>query len=315
MLGEPGADGLDGGDLTRLVELPQPAEAPQLAFQVAGRLAEVLEPGRAPVDGVDLHERVDQLLADAATFVGRVQRRAARSRQSPRPRSAPSRRTAHRSWRGPRTRRARRAHVPACSAALAADAPRAARRARSAAAVGAAGGAARPRRRRARSGRSRSNGPRRSGSRAPPPRPGRGRRGRRAAARGQQRRATVTLRLRRGLDDVVRCDRRAHRRESYHRPQPSLRRGVSSDHAQNPHASHLNARLRARRGLAGAAEALASRTQITYFEASAELLNANTRQHAIEQLQYLGVKALRVELNWYDVAPVPDQCDQAQLRR
>jgi hypothetical protein len=58
-------------------------------------------------------------------------------------------------------------------------------------------------------------------------------------------------------------------------------------------------------GSAGAAQALASRGQITYFEASSLLLKANTRHHAIEQLQYLGVKALRVELKWGEAAPDP----------
>ena len=66
MLGEPLADPLDRGDLARLVELPQAAEAPQLAFQVAGRLAEALEAHRPPIHAVDLDERVDQLLADRA---------------------------------------------------------------------------------------------------------------------------------------------------------------------------------------------------------------------------------------------------------
>lgn len=56
---------------------------------------------------------------------------------------------------------------------------------------------------------------------------------------------------------------------------------------------------------AGAAQALASPTQITYFEASALLLDPVTRHHTIEQLQHLGVKALRVELKWYEVAPSP----------
>ena len=56
-------------------------------------------------------------------------------------------------------------------------------------------------------------------------------------------------------------------------------------------------------GSAGAVQALASQSQLTYFEGSAELLSANTRSHALEQLQHLGVKALRVELKWYDVAP------------
>jgi hypothetical protein len=58
-------------------------------------------------------------------------------------------------------------------------------------------------------------------------------------------------------------------------------------------------------GTAGASQALASSSQITYFEGAAVLLNPSTRPHAMEQLQHLGVKALRVELNWGSVAPVP----------
>jgi hypothetical protein len=58
-------------------------------------------------------------------------------------------------------------------------------------------------------------------------------------------------------------------------------------------------------GSAGVSQALASSTQITYFEGAATLLNPSTRPHALEQLQHLGVKALRVELNWETVAPDP----------
>jgi hypothetical protein len=55
--------------------------------------------------------------------------------------------------------------------------------------------------------------------------------------------------------------------------------------------------------LLGAAPALASHTQTTYFEASEDLLSANTRPHTIAQLEHLGVKALRIELYWEAVAP------------
>ena len=51
------------------------------------------------------------------------------------------------------------------------------------------------------------------------------------------------------------------------------------------------------------APALASHGEAVYFEGSTDLLSASTRPHAITQLQALGVKALRVELSWYDVAP------------
>jgi hypothetical protein len=59
-------------------------------------------------------------------------------------------------------------------------------------------------------------------------------------------------------------------------------------------------------GTAAAGDALASHGQVTYFEASNDLLNAKTRPHALQQLQALGVHALRVELKWADVAPGPD---------
>jgi Cellulase (glycosyl hydrolase family 5) len=51
------------------------------------------------------------------------------------------------------------------------------------------------------------------------------------------------------------------------------------------------------------ATALASHNEAVYFEGSTDLLTASTRPHAIAQLKTLGVKALRVELSWYDVAP------------
>jgi hypothetical protein len=51
--------------------------------------------------------------------------------------------------------------------------------------------------------------------------------------------------------------------------------------------------------------ALASPSQTTYFEGSQDLLSAKKRPHALSQMQSLGVKALRVELNWYNVAPSP----------
>jgi hypothetical protein len=60
--------------------------------------------------------------------------------------------------------------------------------------------------------------------------------------------------------------------------------------------------------LAGAASpglALASHSQPTYFEASNDLLDGRTRPHALQQMQALGVKALRVELSWAAVAPGP----------
>ncbi len=49
---------------------------------------------------------------------------------------------------------------------------------------------------------------------------------------------------------------------------------------------------------------------MTFFEGSTDLLSPNTRPHALAQLQSLGVKALRVELYWYDVAPSPTSANR-----
>jgi hypothetical protein len=52
-------------------------------------------------------------------------------------------------------------------------------------------------------------------------------------------------------------------------------------------------------------QALANHQQTVFFEAPSQLLNPAKRSEAIEQLKALGVKALRVELHWHDVAPDP----------
>jgi hypothetical protein len=61
-------------------------------------------------------------------------------------------------------------------------------------------------------------------------------------------------------------------------------------------------------GLTTAPPALASHTQLTFFEAPRNLINVRpeARTKSIAQLQALGVKALRVELNWHEVAPAAD---------
>jgi hypothetical protein len=56
-------------------------------------------------------------------------------------------------------------------------------------------------------------------------------------------------------------------------------------------------------GAAGAAPAMADHNQTDYFEASNELLIPSARAKTFQTLEHLGVKALRVELYWYDVAP------------
>jgi hypothetical protein len=54
-----------------------------------------------------------------------------------------------------------------------------------------------------------------------------------------------------------------------------------------------------------AGPALASHNEAVYFEGSTILLNAKTREAALAQLKHLGVRALRVELFWVQVAPSP----------
>lgn len=56
-------------------------------------------------------------------------------------------------------------------------------------------------------------------------------------------------------------------------------------------------------GVGGAVPALASHGQTAFFEAPHELLNPSTRPKALAEMQMLGVKAIRVELYWGDVAP------------
>jgi hypothetical protein len=58
-------------------------------------------------------------------------------------------------------------------------------------------------------------------------------------------------------------------------------------------------------GTIGASQAQASTSQKLYFEGSTDLLSPITRPATLAQLKTLGVKALRVELSWYEVAPAP----------
>ena len=58
-------------------------------------------------------------------------------------------------------------------------------------------------------------------------------------------------------------------------------------------------------GAAGAGPALASHSQLNYFEASSDLIEPSTRARTIAQLQALGVRSLRIELAWGAVAPGP----------
>lgn len=53
-------------------------------------------------------------------------------------------------------------------------------------------------------------------------------------------------------------------------------------------------------------EALANHTQTLFFEAPAQLLDPSQRASVITQLNALGVKALRLELHWHDIAPQAD---------
>ncbi|MGH2854780.1 MAG: hypothetical protein ACRDLF_11400 [Solirubrobacteraceae bacterium] len=54
---------------------------------------------------------------------------------------------------------------------------------------------------------------------------------------------------------------------------------------------------------AGPAPALASHNQTVFFEGGQVLLEPRAREHALAQLEHLGVHALRVELYWSHVAP------------
>lgn len=58
-------------------------------------------------------------------------------------------------------------------------------------------------------------------------------------------------------------------------------------------------------GLLLAAPASANRSQTMTFEAPRDLLNAATRPAALEEMESLGVRSLRVILTWKDVAPAP----------
>ncbi len=68
------SDLLHCGQLSRAVVLPQPVEPPQLALQIAGRLAEPIEADLSPVDLVQLDQRVEQLVSDPLSVLGRVER-------------------------------------------------------------------------------------------------------------------------------------------------------------------------------------------------------------------------------------------------
>ena len=68
MLGQPAADLGHLGQIAGAVVLPEAAEATQLALQVAGRLAEAVEPEPLPVGVVQFDQPVDQLVGDPATL-------------------------------------------------------------------------------------------------------------------------------------------------------------------------------------------------------------------------------------------------------
>jgi len=69
--------------------------------------------------------------------------------------------------------------------------------------------------------------------------------------------------------------------------------------------------------VAAAPAALASRGEIVFFEAPGSLLDVSAAQraHTLEQLQSLGVHALRVVLYWRDVAPKPNHRQQPHFNQ
>src|SRR3954464_13549147 len=60
-------------------------------------------------------------------------------------------------------------------------------------------------------------------------------------------------------------------------------------------------------GLSLASPALASHSQLNFFEASSLLLDGRTRPAAIAQMQHLGVHAIRVGMSWANVAPAANK--------
>jgi hypothetical protein len=62
--------------------------------------------------------------------------------------------------------------------------------------------------------------------------------------------------------------------------------------------------------LVGVGSALASHNEAVFFEANSQLLNPATRAQTLVQLQHLGVRALRVELYWAEVAPYANSAKQ-----
>ena len=117
--------------------------------------------------------------------------------------------------------------------------------------------------------------------------------------------ATVALGVRRGLNNVVCSDWCAHSAERY-KDRNLLCADVSV--ATMPKIPRLPLTLLLcvlLLGTAATSDALASHGQVTYFEASNDVLEGRSRARAFAQMQSLGVRALRVELKWGDVAPGP----------
>jgi hypothetical protein len=63
----------------------------------------------------------------------------------------------------------------------------------------------------------------------------------------------------------------------------------------------------------GSTSALGSHSQQLFFEAPSQLLDPGSRSATIEQMQHLGVKAVRIELSWYAVAPSRDSASKPRL--
>jgi len=62
-----------------------------------------------------------------------------------------------------------------------------------------------------------------------------------------------------------------------------------------------------------AAPASAAKSQSLTFEAPRDLMNPGTRPAALQELESLGVHALRVILTWHDVAPDPDSATRPNI--
>ena len=128
----------------------------------------------------------------------------------------------------------------------------------------------------------------------------------------EKRGAAVTLSLLRGMDDVVWRDCGAHRPQRYTYINPQDRNLPRSEvslasmfHIRtllSAETELLSSSRSAALGAGAPSAAVASHSQAMFFEAPHDLGSRGPRHKTFVQMQALGVKALRLELHWHDVA-------------